>query len=138
MTSKRQSFSDQQIGSIVFNETRSLSGPNIRQARINLAHAILNAADSPHRFPLMASHVATPGSGEGGIYASCFDAASTARLNVMSGIDPTGGATHFNFRPNKSTSPFQGHALRTSVGPLENSYPTDDLPSDGIYANTYT
>jgi len=40
-----------QIANIVFNETRSLDGPVIREARIDVAHAIINAAASPHRFP---------------------------------------------------------------------------------------
>jgi hypothetical protein len=130
-------LSDEQITNIVFNETRSLSGPNIDEARINIAHAIINAASSKHKFPVMAPSTASPDSGEASIYNSCVAAISKARSNVMSRSDPTGGAQHFNFRKNKSNADFQGHKIKTSVGPLNNSYPTAELPKSGIYANTY-
>jgi hypothetical protein len=64
-------------------------------------------------------------------------AVSIARQDQANGSDPTGGAVHFNFRPNNSTGPFQGHALKTQCGPLNNSFPTADLPATGIFANTY-
>jgi hypothetical protein len=132
-----QHLSDEQIGNIVFNETRSLSGAGIDEARVNIAHALINASASTHKFPLVASSTAEPGPGEDEIYQACSNAASTARGNVMAGIDPTDGAEHFNFRKNKSKANFQGHKIKTSIGPLNNSYPTKELPKSGIYANTY-
>jgi hypothetical protein len=52
--------------------------------------------------------------------------------------DPTNGATNFNFRSDDDRSNFLGTLeIQTQVGPLNNSYPTKDLPSAGIYANTY-
>jgi hypothetical protein len=130
-------LSDTQVANIVFNETRSLNGPSIAEARVNIAHAIMNAIGSPHKFPMMAPAVANPGPGESSIYDACTAAVSRARGNVMSSEDPTGGATHFNFRNSAFSGAFQGHKLKTSTGPLSNSYPTPELPASGIYANTY-
>ena len=130
-------LSDQQISNIVFNETRSLSGPTITDARVNIAHAIINTAASSHRFPVMASAVAHPGPAEKSILAECVTAVRTARRELLAGKDPTLGARHFNFRKNAFSGAFQGHALKTSVGPLDNAYPTAASPSSGIYANTY-
>lgn len=132
-----QSLSDQQIANIIFNETRSLSGPQISDARTNIAHAIINAASSPHKFPQMAPMTATPGPGEAAIFASCVAAVSTARNDIKSGKDPTQGGTHFNFRSNNFAGAFQGHKLTITSGPFINTYPTKELPASGIYANTY-
>jgi len=71
------------------------------------------------------------------VYDACLTAVSAARAARKKGQDPTQGGKNFNFRKDNSTGPFQGHVLQTQVGPLDNSYPTDDLPASGIYANTY-
>jgi len=130
-------LTDAQIANIVFNETRSLSGTGIDTARTNIAHAIMNALGSQHRFPMMASSVASPGPLEKAAMLACTDAVTKARANVTAGTDPTKGAQHFNFRKNALQGAFQGHAIRTSNGPFANSYPTAALPASGIYANTY-
>ena len=130
-------FSDEEIGNIIFNETRSLSGPDIRSARINIAHAIINAEVSHHRFPKMAPSTANPPEAEANTYAACQEAAEAARFMVMAGLDPTNGATHFNFPRGKSHRVFQRHKIHTSIGPLKNSNPSAQLPKGHIYANTY-
>ncbi|MGH7840980.1 MAG: hypothetical protein ACREQT_05595 [Candidatus Binataceae bacterium] len=130
-------LSDQQIANILFNETRSLNGLGILAARINLAHAILNAEASPHGLPQMASPVAKVPPAERATYDACLIAVQQARADAASKLDPTAGAQHFNFRKNAWPGDFQGHKLKTSIGPLSNSYPTEDLPASGIYANTY-
>ena len=126
-----------QVTAILFNETRSLSGASIVEARTDVAHAIMNAARSSHRFPRMAPSTARIGPGEAAIFADCSLAAAAAESNVRAGRDPTDGAEHFNFRKSDSRAAFQGHPLKTSSGPLDNSYPTTDLPASGVYANTY-
>jgi hypothetical protein len=131
------SLTDDEIAAILFNETRSLSGDSIAQARANAAHAIINAQASSHRMPPMAPRVAHIPPAEQDAYTACREAVRTARSDITSGQDPTNGATHFNFRKNNSTADFQGHQIRTNVGPLNNSYPTSDLPASGVYANTY-
>jgi hypothetical protein len=130
-------LTDAEIVNVVFNETRSLSGTNIAQARTHIAHAIMNAVASPHRIPQMASTRAHPPQAERAIYNQCAAAVQIARLEHARGVDPTNGATHFNFRNGTSGAAFQGHALRTSTGPLNNSYPTADLGASNVYANTY-
>ncbi len=130
-------LSDTQIANIIFNETRSLSGGSIAQARVNVAHAIINALASPHKLPPMALTTAKVPAAETAIMLACTQAVQTARANIAVRNDPTKGATHFNFRKNTFSGAFQGHALKTSVGPLTNSYPTTELPANGIYANTY-
>ena len=127
------SLTNVQIANIIFNETRSLSGADIATARLNIAWAIKNAIASPHRLPSMAStHVRVPAV-EQAAYEACVAAVTSASL----GIDPTAGATHFNFRSGASRANFQGHSIKTQAGPLANSYPTTVLPASGIYANTY-
>lgn len=39
-------LSDEQVGNIVFNETRSLSGPGIDAARADMASSIMNADET--------------------------------------------------------------------------------------------
>jgi hypothetical protein len=130
-------LTDAQIANIIFNETRSLSGTDIASARVNIAHTIINGLASPHRMPHMAPAHAHPAKEERGVLMDCQAAVRTARENIKNGQDPTNGATHFNFRNGPSQASFQEHAIETNVGPLNNSYPTDDLPATNIYANTY-
>jgi RHS repeat-associated protein len=127
-----------QVVNIIFNETRSLSGPDIFDARKNIAHAIRNGDELfGQSRPLTAPDAATVLPGEQEIYDQCIAAVISADFERELGWDPTDGAYHFNFRSNDSTSPFFGQSLRTQDGPFDNSYPTQVLPATGIYANTY-
>ena len=129
---------DHQLANIIFNETRSLSGPGIAQARVNIVHAIINAEYSPHAIPEMAPSTAHVPRQEIGIYSSCLAAVLTAHSDIQDGHDPTNGATHFNFRVGPSTASFFNLQLQTQAGPLKNSNPRPPLNSkDNIYANTY-
>ncbi len=40
-------------------------------------------------------------------------------------------------RKNNSFSPFYGYQVQTQTGPFTNSYPSPDVPAEGIYVNTY-
>jgi hypothetical protein len=130
-------LSDTQIANIILNETRSLSGPSIQRARINIAHTIINAINSGNDRPRTAPAVARVLPGENLIYAQCLQAVRTARQEKAEGIDPTHGARNFNFRKNISRANFYNLPVQTQVGPFLNSFPTPDLPARGIYANTY-
>jgi hypothetical protein len=130
-------LTDIEIQNIVFNETRSLSGPSIAQARENISNAIINGDNHPPRPISAPTTVGDIPAAEQNTYDSCGVAVANARQDQAAGHDPTQGAIHFNFRPNNSTAPFQGHALKTQCGPLNNSHPTDDLPANGVYSNTY-
>jgi len=130
-------LTDVQITNIVFNETRSLSGPNIQQARINIAHTIANSDSRSGSRPRSAPTQARVPAVEGVTFGQCQQAVQEMRRQQTQGSDPTHGATNFNFRRNASRASFFNLPIQTQVGPLDNSYPTADLPATGIYANTY-
>jgi hypothetical protein len=135
---ERMALSDRQIANIIFNETRSLSGNTIEQARQNVAHAIINGdrleVSGRVRRPRSASTTARVPEAENRIYEDCRTAVTSVRGDT---VDPTRGAIHFNLRPNDSQAPFQEHEIRTHNGPYNNSYPRRELPATGIYVNTY-
>jgi hypothetical protein len=74
---------------------------------------------------------------EENVYNACLAQVTAMRLNITKKIDPTNGATNFNFKKNDWRGNFFGKAIQTQIGPLNNSYPTTDLPASGIYGNTY-
>jgi RHS repeat-associated protein len=135
-------LSEQEIGNIVFNETRSLNGTGVQAARENIAHAIINADEkwgsnrSTYAGTAPATVTENAKNTDAEQYKSSQKAASDAVSTHLEN-DPTNGAVFFNFRSNDSRSNFQGAEIQTQVGPLNNSYPTADLPGTGIYANTY-
>ncbi len=127
-----------EIANIVFNETRSLSGAGVEEARRNIAHAVINAdIRLGAKRPVTAPTTAVVPRVESAIYQACVRAVSEARAQQSSGIDPTYGAMHFNFRNTSSTAPFFGIPIQTQVGPLNNSYTASGLNATGVYANTY-
>ncbi len=131
------SLSINEIANVIYNETRSLSGPNLDVARYYIAQAIINGdIDFGERRPLTAPTIATVAPGDQTIYAAALLAASEAVLDHSVGIDPTHGAFHFNFRNNTWAGPFETYPLSISVGPFDNSYP-GKLHQSGIYANIY-
>jgi hypothetical protein len=136
-------LSVQEIGNIIFNETRSLSGDSIQSARENIAHAIINASERWGENRSIYAGTASTTVADTAIiidaeqYESSQNAAQTA-YDTHLASDPTNGATNFNFRSNADRSNFLGTlGIQTQVGPLNNSYPTNTLPATGIYANTY-
>jgi hypothetical protein len=130
-------LTDDQMANIVFNETRSLSGEKIAEARKNVAHSIINAQAVVGTRPKTGPTVAHVPKQESDIYAACVTAVADAREDRKNKLDPTSGATNFNFRKNDWKGDFYGLPIKTQVGPLDNSYPTTDLPASNIYANTY-
>jgi hypothetical protein len=130
-------LNDARIANIVFNETRSLSGTGIQQARINIAHTVANSeAGSGNRPRSAPAHAHVPPA-EAATYGQCLQAVQEMRRQRTQGTDPTNGARNFNFRRNTSRAAFYKLPIQTQVGPPDNSYPTPDLPDTGIYANTY-
>src|SRR5207248_1777734 len=130
-------LTDDQIASIIFNETRSLSGPSIDDARYNNAMVILHNNLNLRTLPKMAPPRAAVPSQEQAAYDSILSVVRRARSDFLNGINPTNGATNFNFRPTNSGARHDNMSVRTQVGPLRNSFPTRELPANGIYANTY-
>ncbi|MFO0752293.1 MAG: RHS repeat-associated core domain-containing protein [Thermodesulfovibrionales bacterium] len=128
-----------QVANIIFNETRSFSGDRVFEARLNIAHAIINGDNAlGDRRPVTAPTTATVPQSEQATYQQIQFAVELARFQqTEGGIDPTNGAMNFNFRNNDSTSPFYGLPVQTHVGPLNNSYTGGGLNSTGVWANTY-
>jgi RHS repeat-associated protein len=133
-----QGLTDQEIANIIFNETRSFSGPDIDKARRNIAHAIINGERlRGSKRPKTAPTTANVPPAEAGTYQDILENVRAARLEREWG-DPTKGAIHFNFRNTSSRSPFLNrYENSTSCGPLNNSYPQGGLNATGVYANTY-
>jgi hypothetical protein len=130
-------LTDKDIANIIFNETRSLSGDTIAEARKNIAHSIINAQAAKGKRPKTGPTTAHVPDQESGTYDACVQAVADARADRAKQLDPTKGATNFNFRKNNWRGDFYGLPIKTQLGPLDNSYPTADLPASNIYANTY-
>ena len=130
-------LTDDQIANIIFNETRSLSGEQSDEGRKNIAHSIINAQAKSGNRPKTSPTVAHVPKQEIKTYTACVAGVKAARDDRAKNIDPTRGATNFNFRKNSWRGDFYGLQIQTQVGPLNNSYPTADLPASNIYANTY-
>jgi hypothetical protein len=127
------------VGNIVFNETRSLSGPGIDEARVAIAHAVRNGEDAQgDKRPRTAPPDVGPiPSTESPTYAASQQAAIQADGDRKEGIDPSKGATHFQLTIGPSTDPFYGAHIR-SYRPFNNAYPHGSLNSrTNIYINTY-
>jgi hypothetical protein len=138
----RQRLTAEQVGNIVFNETRSLSGAGIDEARNALAHAIRNGEDAPGPTGIpprtAPSKVKTVPPSEAATYQSIQDTAAQADTDRANGVDPTQGATHFNMTVGvPQTSPFYGAHIR-SYGPFNNSAPNPQVPGKtGVYINLF-
>lgn len=104
------SLSAKDVAGFIYNETQSLSGSQIRQARINVAHVIRNGdgAESSgtikKRPKTAAPKVCSP---DPDILQKCQEAVNVCDQDINKGTDSTKGSIHFNLRPNSSQSPFQ-------------------------------
>ncbi|HYI39166.1 MAG TPA: RHS repeat-associated core domain-containing protein, partial [Allosphingosinicella sp.] len=126
-----------EVTNIVFNETRSLSGRQISEARTNIAHAIINGDEARgNGRPKTAPTTATFAAAEGARYEESRTAVALARAQRSIGYDPTGNAMNFNFRnPNQSGS-FYDISPVLKVGPFDNSYPSGPL-GPSVYSWIY-
>ena len=121
-------LTDRQVTNIVFNETRSLSGERVDEARTNVAHTIINGDEARgERRPITAPANATVPQAERERYEQVERSVRLALAQRSIGFDPTGGAMNFNFRNPNQSGDFFGIPPVMRVGPLNNSYPTDAL-----------
>ena len=131
----------EQVGNIVFNETRSLYGKGINDAREAIAHSIINADESYGEersvYAKTAPTSANVPQAERGTYEACQKAAGKAADEHARGEDTTKGATNFNMRNDPSKEPFWGMPVKTQHGPFNNSYTMGTLNPKGVYVNTY-
>jgi RHS repeat-associated protein len=141
-------LSDEQVGNSVFNETRSLSGPGINDARRSIANIIINGDEAlGAQRPTTASTVLPRNlsTSEQATLQSIRALVTDVRAQRAAGIDPTNDARFFGFRDiTKFRSGFEGLAtvrrfgtqvpIRSGiVGPFNNSFPTPALGPTGVF-----
>jgi len=137
-----------EVGNIVFNETRSLSGDigNLYYARVCIARSIINGSNAhgvrrPQTAPASSP---SPSILRNRTENAAFTSSQGAAQDAFSAFgtnagDFLGGAEHFNFRQNSSTTPFQGHQMRLQFGPFDQSVNSPGLSkcNSCTYANVY-
>jgi len=144
-------LTDKQIGNIIFNETKSLSGPYIEQGREVIANTIINGDEKyGGRRPDAASAVVDEDAlskHDKATLSNIRRAVTIVREERSNGIDGAHGATEFGLRDlskfTKTGWVGLNSAIRLStgslpihgseVGPFKNSFPTDDLGKTDIY-----
>ncbi len=132
------------ITNIVFNETRSLSGQAIYNARFYMAISIMNAdakwAAERSRYASTASSDMPIGltTEEENVWDQVLQTVVDARARLASGQDPTNGALYFYEHTSPTTADWNGAGIQTQSGPLANSFPFGDVPArNGVYVDTY-
>jgi hypothetical protein len=145
-------YTQEELAAIIYNETASLSGVGIYDARLAIGFVAINregagilggiAPFTLSRQEQLAIKNKVPSAITA--YLMSLRAASTA-LNKC-GSDPTQGAKEFNLRGSSSKSPRRGVPVLLQFGPFNNSYPTvgnpnvlviEQLPASGVYINIF-
>lgn len=133
-------LSDEEYAGIIFNETRSFSGPSVQAAREQIAHALINADETwgpeRSRYAKTASATARPAKAEEGALQSARGAVAAARAQRAKGVDSTRGAVFFRFPTTPTREPFNGRSIKTQHQ-VDNSFTLGDVPSTTAYVNTY-
>jgi RHS repeat-associated protein len=148
----RAVLTDEQIGNIVFNETRSLSGPGIDDVQRRIAHIVINADErwgarrEQHARTASKELPTTLSKAEKSNLETIGSLVSAVRSDRAEGLDPTNGTVFFGFRDvnNYKRTGFKGvmtarRQRGTQVpvggilGPFNNSFPTKELGPNGIY-----
>ncbi len=141
-----------QLGAVVYNETASLSGAGIFEAREAIAFIVRNrraagmtggvaSSQLPLR-ELRAIRNAVPSS----VLAYGQSVVAAAQALCQCVLDPTLGATEFNLRGSESLRPRRGVPVLLNFGPFTNRAPTignpgvpvpEQLPASGVYINIF-
>lgn len=125
----------EQLQNIIFQETQSYTGPWTHGARVNIAHTVLNRHDAgivggvgrPFGGALSPAGAAAIARGDPTSVAAYADAGRAAADALsQANDDPAGGALFF--RQGKATVDPPDLARFGRVGPLDNSFPTQEIP----------
>jgi hypothetical protein len=128
---------------IVWNESRSLTGPQSHQARVQIAHTVMNGdeawGDRRNSIAGTSTNIAKVPNvrTEQDAYADAKAAVAEAMASRARGIDPTDGSVLYQFLPGPSLEDFYERKVKTKSGPLNNSYPHGKLGSNNVYLYTY-
>ncbi|MGH7166277.1 MAG: RHS repeat-associated core domain-containing protein, partial [Nitrospiraceae bacterium] len=158
-------YTVRELSAIIYNETASLSGPGIQEARESVGHVAVNreavglrgasgidqgiggGRNQLSRREELAVRNGVPSANVA--YGQAVIAATRAlNRGPCPGADPTQGATEFNLRPSGSLRPraSTGTPVLENFGPFNNSNPTignprvppaEQLPATGVYINVY-
>lgn len=134
-------LSDKDIAGIIYNETRSLSGPDVQTGRQNLAHTIMNGDEKWGErrivYAKTAPSTANPGKADMAAYQASVDAVREARARRAKEGDPTNGSLYFRLRPNGSSKNlYHNVPVKTQV-PAYNSFVNHDVPSNVAFIDTF-
>jgi hypothetical protein len=117
--------SDETLARIELGETESVYGPvnedALSRAQTDMAHVLMNneAAGETLGQPVTADPRVVTNANRS-LYERALNAVRAARAERAAGLDPTGGALHFNMRSTWNQAPFQGHPIVTQYGPFFN------------------
>jgi RHS repeat-associated protein len=144
-------YTQQELAGIVYNESSSLSGPGIFEARQAIAFVAENRETPGRADPGIASPQLTRSEQaaiRNGVPSAniAYGQAVVAAALALCIPDPTQGAREFNFRRTDSLSPRDGVPVLLNIGPFNNSNPTignprvpprEQLPATGVHFNVY-
>ncbi|HXR36548.1 MAG TPA: hypothetical protein VN754_11390 [Candidatus Binataceae bacterium] len=145
------------IAHIIFNENRSLTGPQLEAANVAMGHVVLNliAHGEPVGNGTVTARIGLPDDISDQERDVVLEQAREAARRVTDersrGIDPTGGALEYNHRAvDPAAQPDDAYESRwgdrqttgtpakLSFGPLSNSHPTSELPKGHpVYLTVY-
>jgi hypothetical protein len=137
----RAPLTPSQVSAIVWNESRSLSGPQVQQMREQIAHTVMNAdakwGDKRSTYARTSSTTANVPPAEKGTYDSSAQAVQAAIAQRARGVDPTNGAVFYQFLPGGSPPTWQDRSMKVQQGPFNNSYPHGKLGRSNVHWYAY-
>jgi hypothetical protein len=136
-----------QLTNILYNESASLRGAQLPDARVAMGYVVLNRFAAGMRGgvapdTLSADEAAAIARGDPAAVKAYADARAAASA-VLSGSveDTTLGAKGYNMRPNDSLRPnasYDSHIpAQQQFGPFDNVAPSGNLPGHGVHLNIY-
>ncbi|HXY99370.1 MAG TPA: RHS repeat-associated core domain-containing protein [Stellaceae bacterium] len=135
-------YTADQLQGTIYNETSSLSGDGIYDARVDIGYVAENRIQAGIYGGLEDSNLSAQEQAaiQNGVPAAvdAFSQSGAAAQQVLQnpGGDPTGGAKYFFMGGSQLPSTFQGQPLLMQLGPFRNSVPSDRIPNPafiGIY-----
>jgi hypothetical protein len=145
-------YSTEELAAIIFNETQSLSGAGIIDARTSIGQIAINREVPGQVDRGIAPAQLSPRSLaaiKGGVpsVVAAYSQAQQAAASALCTADSTGGAKGFVLKGNASkVSRYGQYPVLNQFGPFNNSFPTSgnpnvplsqQLPATGVYINIF-
>ena len=136
-------YTAEELANIIFNETESLSGPGIHEARIAVGQVAVNR-ERPGRVDTgiapakLTKRARDALANEVAAVVNAYSDAKSAAADAQCRKDDTGGAKGFVIKGNSLKEKRYGRfPVLQQFGPFNNSNATQDLPATGVYINTF-